>query len=168
VDGVEQITDASAVLGIGADLDLPPSGRPAAQLDVGYGVAFGAPVLSRSFSVAVDLVGANPVALRPFTIAQILTDFDANAAHLHGWVSDPFLGADGRTHVQTIAVSRDGTWALFEGAGPAASRSGTLTLDSWPDESLTATFTLAADLPAATISAPFQAFTLGSATFRAQ
>src|SRR5262249_56940649 len=132
------------------------------------GVRFGAPLMTESFSAGLDLFGANAVRLQPITIAQLLTDFDANAAHLHTWVSNQFLGADHRPHVERLAVSRDGTWSLFVDNGPAATRNGTLTLVRWPDEALDVDFSLAADLPVATAHAPFASFTMGALTFTVQ
>jgi hypothetical protein len=167
-DGIELITDPAAVIPLGGDADFPPSGAASAELDVGYGVSFGAPVITESFSAALDLFGANTVPLGPITIAQLLTDFDANAAHLHTWVSHQFLGADHRLHVETLAVSRDGTWSLFVDNGPAATRNGTLTLVQWPDEALSVDFSLATDLPVATVRVPFTSFTMGALTFTAQ
>lgn len=82
-------------------------------------------------------------------------------------MSSPFHGADGRDHVQTLAVSRDGTWALFLD-GPQPSRTGTLTLVSWPDNSLAVQFRLADDIPVITIRAPFTSFTANGLVFTAQ
>ncbi len=134
----------------------------------GLGVSFGdTPLVTQSSDVGALFPGANPIALGPIEIGDLLADFDANRAQAHAWVSNPFPGPDGRVHVETISFFSDGTWASFVDAGQVA-RSGSVSLVSWPDNALTVQFSLADDLPIATLLPPFTHFVLDGRLFTAQ